>query len=369
MFFSDDTKTVIIGILSSLIANALYDAFSYVCQYGVHVRVFVNLIGELRKLNLKQRAEVLTRLIGRISIGGWDSIFRFVRYVGSIHTGFSLHNGSLAFLGFVRFQPLSDRVRLSRLHQELLIMIVGIVVVLVCTVPFVLDRDYLSRSDQQAVPNAILNNAKEQLGSLIERDSEQRLAGDLVVSGWISDRGTLYQLNTTDDSPVRVSFPVAGTSIVGCAFTNPNHVVDRSNDTAAVVVSDLQGERRATADKCEYRTNTGRQWRSIICASYNPTSNPRYTVGVCASTSGMENLASESSRALMRQTTKSFYRELKPFLDQSLIQQSAPNRLPTTPAFIVPDRSSSVVTTRPSELFALREGTVWRPGQYFTIND
>jgi len=209
------------------------------------------------------------------------------------------------------------------------IVIVAIVIALISTFPSVLDPDLVSRSGLEAATKPILEKTKKQLGALVERDSEEQDFRELVVSGWISDRGTVYQVNTTGDHRLNVFFPIGRTSIIGCAFTNPNRVVVRTNEEADIVVSRFNGESDGNSDGCEFELGPQRI-HSIVCSSYNPTSDPEYTVGVCASTTGTQNLTSETSRVLMREMTKNFYRDVRPFLGQRLIQPSlALNRFPS----------------------------------------
>ncbi len=326
MLLRDETKNFILGVLASLLANALYEA----CRYAYRRRVITSIHVKVTEKwhRIIEQAQLLYSLIirgatyikvrvqtgshaarGLVSLKTKVYLKLLECWWLSVNSSYLKRKNNIRIIR-VSLQNYLAMLRLSS-YPPLVRALIVVALAIAITLSMVVIREDREATHLQLPSREIANKTKDQLRSLIENHND---VDELIVSYWFIHNGTLYQFSTTDEKATYISFPADQSSIIGCAFANPNHFVRRDDESAQVIVSSFNGEPTSANDRCEFLVTGGRRIKSIVCDSYNPSLNPEYTVGICVSTEGKQNIISNDSLDIVKRHTEDFYQAISPLL-------------------------------------------------------
>jgi hypothetical protein len=314
-----------LAVLASLLADALYQACQYAYQRGMHVSVYLKVLERWRRIvewaqllasflirvtrNAKRRihasvlAAILLILLEAESclllLGNWRSmaVTSYSKFRNSV-------NANLASLAHPQTVP-----RLNPFSRPMpaAIATAGMIAFMI-TLVFL----WMSHETMSPLPSkpGIAGRTNPQFGDSTDKDGK-----GLVVSYWVGDSDRIYQINTTGDSPRYLAFPADQSTIIGCGFAHPNHSVRWDGKSNHIVVSSFSGEPSPIDDRCEFKEFVERKLSSIVCDSYNPTTSPENTVGVCVSTESEQDIFSGDALDSVRRQAEDLYKNISPSLE------------------------------------------------------
>lgn len=122
--------------------------------------------------------------------------------------------------------------------------------------------------------------AKDNSGSPIV-SNEKDTKGTLNVSYFFRHDGMPNVYATTERRPEQDDFPANSSSVIGCAFSSPNHFAKWDKEDSRVLVWDFESGKPEDRG-CKMSPRPNDPISSIVCASYNSwEQDSALTVGIC----------------------------------------------------------------------------------------
>lgn len=164
----------------------------------------------------------------------------------------------------------------------------------------------------------------------------------LSVSYWYGHKGKPYVFTTTENPHITTSLENNYGSIIGCGFSQPNHVVEGKvkrlgKDKAEVmeVTAYDNYDKVVPMAMCQMKKLRTSAIKSIVCATFNddtvhlPTNR---TVGVCAFTEDEHNdIFGETNRAFLVKRAKELHTDFIGFLETNNVASLADRKEKTQP--------------------------------------
>jgi hypothetical protein len=163
------------------------------------------------------------------------------------------------------------------------------------------------------VYDRIALQTRQEFESSVRKDNESH-DPRLNISYWINYEGNLYQLGTTEEHFMDMSFPRDKTSIIGCAFTHQNHTVQWDDKGGKCWVLPFNDEPNFADDTCQYAKEEQRKLKSIVCTSYNANGPAETTVGICAFTESDTKVMVGNYHHFLKTKAEEFYKLISPAL-------------------------------------------------------
>lgn len=138
----------------------------------------------------------------------------------------------------------------------------------------------------------------------------------LSVSYWYGRADEPYVFVTTENPHTTTHFKKDYETIIGCGFTEPNHVIEGSvgagKDGKVKVVAYDNYNNVVPMPDCKMLKLRTSEIKSVVCATYNDTSdsgNTGRTVGICVLTEDeTNNIFGEKNRRFLIERTRQFHK-------------------------------------------------------------